>query len=271
MSATDLSLEGAYRKLGRAKEHADALWAGIVGFLQQQAQGGFTDERNGYVVTLKAPDIPSVPPEISLLLGDTVQNMRAALDYLVYQLAKLDDPGVDHERTTMFPVFTTSKKFKDSGRKRIKMLSAPHQAQICALQPYHRGNRADSHPLARLIDLSDQDKHRLLIPTAHQVAGRAPVPVTETKIPGFTVFMFDFEPLVVEAYSGPVPPLNVEMEAHATISITLDDGTRLKELRKIGQIVGLILDSFDGDFPTAAATSAPVQAADWSYPLKPLA
>jgi|SRR5579862_582209 len=262
------SLEGAYRKLGRAKQHSDELWTIILGFLKQHAYGGFTEDRNGYVVTIKVPDVPSVPPEVSLLLGDAIQNMRAALDYLVFQLAKLDDPGVDHERTTMFPVFSKRKDFRDRGAWRIKMLTPQHRARIESLQPYNRGNRADRHPLARLVDLSDHDKHRLLIPTAHRTLGRARVPAVETKIPGYTVFAFDFEPLVVEAYSGPIPPLHVEMEAHGTISVTLDDGTRLKELRNIGLAVNAILDSFDGDFPAPAAAGSPVKASDWGYALR---
>jgi hypothetical protein len=268
MATPTPTLSAAYTKLGHSKKHLDTLWGEIVPFLK--AHGApITDERDGTSLKVKTPVLPAIPEHFSLILGDAVQNMRAALDYLIYQLAKLDDPGVDHEKITMFPVFSDPGEFRRNGVRRIRMLSPDHQARIEALQPYKRGNRAARHPLARLIDLSDHDKHRLLVATAHRTFGRPP-PLINQLPGGLIEYVFDFDPLEEKAKLGIPANLPVEVEAHLLIAVTLDDGTRLRELRHIGRVVNLILDSFDPDFPTAAAPTAPVSAADWFYGLRPV-
>lgn len=67
-----------------------------------------------------------------------------------------------------FPIADTTKEFTDSARRRLQGVSPNAVNVIEAVQPHH-GNP----PLARLRDLSNTDKHRLL----HLVAG---MPETST-------------------------------------------------------------------------------------------
>jgi hypothetical protein len=85
--------------------------------------------------------------------------MRASLDQLVWGLARLK--GIPRRAAFPIvdgPVLTKSKlaSFNDN------LVDVPAEAicEIDALQPYHRGTAYKSHPLWRLDEICNLDKHR---------------------------------------------------------------------------------------------------------------
>jgi hypothetical protein len=99
---------------------------------------------------------PPVPPLASILCGETVYNLRAALDYLVYALAILDTGKIQHG--TQFPIDDAPDRFAQSiERGRLKGLNCAHVANIKSLQPYNSCKWTKV-----LRDLSNPDKHREL-------------------------------------------------------------------------------------------------------------
>src|SRR5262249_17527994 len=110
-----------------------------------------------------------------ILVGEIVYNLRAALDYLIYQLAYLDTGKV--QKGTKFPIedhINSWKTYiiprKSAGRRKwplwLPLLTKGHQAEIEGLQPF-RGCKWTK----TLRELSNPDKHAdLIIIDAHAVA-----------------------------------------------------------------------------------------------------
>ena len=97
-----------------------------------------------------------IPPmRLSVLLGDCVHNMRAALDNLICGLARTVDPRCTCKGTA-FP-FRQSEADWDANFER-DLAGVPSDAQdiIKTLQPWHD----QASPLIMLNRLSNTDKHR---------------------------------------------------------------------------------------------------------------
>jgi hypothetical protein len=114
--------------------------------------------------------ISSLPPidEWSLIVGDCVHNMRAALDQLAWQLdsAPTTGPG-----GTTFPIYI--KEPKSWPTPSVARMPAAAQPIIEGLQPYNEPtpDRIERHPLATLHALDISDKHHVLIAAVGKVAG----------------------------------------------------------------------------------------------------
>src|SRR5688572_7642772 len=103
----DASLDGPRWKIRRAREHLDTLKAD---FRPDPETNRIVIEEHGdwkYVVRaqLSDPDL-----RLCLITGDLVQNARAALDFLTWQLVLLYDGKPGH--WTYFPIETEESQFR---------------------------------------------------------------------------------------------------------------------------------------------------------------
>jgi hypothetical protein len=101
--------------------------------------------------------VPIVPLPISLIVGDAFYNMRSSLDQLVWALVRLTAiPG-----NVQFPIMDDTKS-KTRERFLQQLTGVPSDAIkiIDELQPYHRGLTLKGHPLWRLNEMCNLDKHR---------------------------------------------------------------------------------------------------------------
>jgi hypothetical protein len=159
----------AYLRAARAEKHFADMNALINLFLDgvgQQALRGI--ELDQKTLLPNKPYEPFWPPEMAAIqAGETVQNLRSAMDYLVFELAKLDTGGVEQEGT-QFPIDDSPSSFeqhstpltKKGKPNRLNMLpglSSSHIDAIEELQPYK-----GTYWIRRLRDLSNLDKHRSL-------------------------------------------------------------------------------------------------------------
>lgn len=168
-------------KVGRAKEHRDAL--------EQYERETFAVESNrprlgirldpdtgDYVHFINyMPDLEGFLDRCSLILGDTLHNLRSALDRLAYQLALLKTGGnIRNPKRIQFPICNSVEVFNRDKKKWLREIARDHVAIMERFQGYHRvdGGQAVGpyfHPLSKLRDLTNTDKHRLpislLIPT----------------------------------------------------------------------------------------------------------
>jgi hypothetical protein len=87
--------------------------------------------------------------------------MRAALNYLVYELAQ---PEVRKKGRTQFPIFTNEQDFQSNATSMIEGITGDDRELIERVQPYNATKVPANDPLAILNKLSNRDKHRLLIP-----------------------------------------------------------------------------------------------------------
>jgi hypothetical protein len=129
------------------------------------------------------------PPIVPILIGETIYNLRAALDYLVYELFHLDT-GKSHSGTKFLienTVGSWNAHFPAGISKRelakfwLHQLSASYQASLKGLQPCFGCKWTKT-----LRDLSNPDKHRRLLtvvatveqPSYGAIGGFGPVMVT---------------------------------------------------------------------------------------------
>ena len=153
-------LDSSFLKLRRAKYHlkvVDDLVEGIkkrnpYHIVDEVVRNGQTRER-----ILRFEQVEDVPPDVSLLIGDICNNLRSALDHLLWQLWLLKDPAF--EGNVYFPICDSPVAFNDKRTTGyIKGLSEVQKAAIESLQPYKTGNPA----LSLLRDVNNSDKHRLV-------------------------------------------------------------------------------------------------------------
>lgn len=99
-------------------------------------------------------------PDWSLMVGDSVQNMRAALDHCTWALSSRE---VRNRRPNEieFPIFDSRAKYSSGKAKRLRGVPDEAVAIIDTLQPSAYGNQNPHfHPLWLLHDLARIDRHR---------------------------------------------------------------------------------------------------------------
>jgi len=163
-------LDGCQMKLQRADKHLDELQGAVGAFLSRNPYELLTehnDETGYWNFRVKVRDAP--PLSLSAITGDVVHNLRSALDHLIWQLVSLGPCAPDQRAE--FPIFKDEKHYLREAPK--KMGGAPSAARttIDRLQPYHRGDAAESHPLWMLHELDIIDKHRALHVTTTVLVG----------------------------------------------------------------------------------------------------
>jgi len=152
-------LDYCWERVRRAEEHIAEFEREVMSMHEKQAQAvPFDLDPNPPHAAINI----GMPPEtfagvrFGTLVGETVYNLRCALDYLVFELAKLDS-GSEQERT-QFPIMDTAQDFVGWKERMLKGVNAGHIACIERLQPY---SGCDWTRLLR--DLSNMDKHKQII------------------------------------------------------------------------------------------------------------
>jgi len=162
-------LDGSRARIQRAGDHLEALDATLTRFAKD---GSFriASERDAdteeYVMRIYSERQPPVPPPIiaSVMVGDCLNSLRSALDYVVWQLAKTPS------KKNQFPIFDTPKLFEKESKRYLFSVPTKLWAKFESLQPYP--GRDNTRALGILAKLNDADKHRLLLPGAVASAGR---------------------------------------------------------------------------------------------------
>ncbi len=174
-------LDGCWAKIARAQEHFDSLKTKVgtpsdhaksVAFRQQ-----FNPDARTIKVTLEG--VPELPLEWALIAADALQNLRAALNYLTWELARWRLASIGKTRepslNTQFPIHTKPRAFN---RSMVADLHPDHAAAIEALQPNGANylsqfpeelllaldveTLAATSPLGTLARLTNADKHQAL-------------------------------------------------------------------------------------------------------------
>ena len=223
-------LDGAYEQVNGAREHLDALSPEIEAFAQVVANDVSLKYQKGVVkikgrqivVPIGTANFPinlPTPPRLSRLIGETIQNLRTALDYLVYELACFDAKSIIDN--TQFVIVDCEKDFRKN-LWHLKGLTGEHIAMFERLQPYQR-----CHWTKLLRDLSNPDKHRHLTAVKHPVAFRLDASNTEAILAG----------------------KQVNMNSYASIQIKFSDGTPIIEsLEQLVLDVTQTLNMFKPEF-----------------------
>jgi hypothetical protein len=164
----NISLNGCLAKVARVKEHKDIL--------KDYLRKTFSVDENRIGVGLKfdantsehvtyvsrVPDLGDHFEYIALIVGDILQNLRSALDHLMWQLALWNTGGnIKKPRRVRFPIIADPKDFPSACNDALAEIHPDHRAIIDRFQPYYG---IDGILLGLLNDLWTIDKHRLVIP-----------------------------------------------------------------------------------------------------------
>jgi len=173
MEGSGDALGGVLAKLRRAGRHLAELDLEVTRYVENHPyvpviesypDPDFPAESDWVAFSVAARHVRPLPEAVYLSAGDAVHNIRAALDYLAWQLVLVS--GQTPGKRTEFPIFLD--KPKDRDRDGIPILMNPHPTGLAArlldaqwLQPYH-AREPKRHPLFVLYDLDRIDKHRHL-------------------------------------------------------------------------------------------------------------
>jgi hypothetical protein len=118
-----------------------------------------------YTVTKVAP----IPPELRLIAGDAIQNLRSALDYLAWILAKFNGTDPLKLKHVCFPISDSEPLTKDQKAVFSRQVYGMRQGAVDAIKRINLYKGGDD-TLWRLHRLNIIDKHRLLTAASFAVS-----------------------------------------------------------------------------------------------------
>lgn len=160
------ALDGAYERVNRAGIHLSNL-SRRVNILQTQIRDNtitkgdpkafFSEDGKRVIYYLGTTSwrLDSIPLTIPILVGEITYNLRAALDYLIYELARLDSKEI--KENTQFPIEYEKSRFTRMRKIYLNGVNDKHVEIIERLQPYNKCEWTRT-----LKELSNPDKHRQL-------------------------------------------------------------------------------------------------------------
>ena len=153
-------LDDIRSKVGRADKHIHDFKLAAIRFMETSpyeivAETDLDARKRIYTVTIVTP----IPPQIRLIAGDAVQNLRSALDYLACTLVRIT--GTEPSKQVCFPITESEPLTQEQLAAFARNVKGMRQGAVDAIQrikPYKGGDDA----LWRLYRLNIIDKHRLL-------------------------------------------------------------------------------------------------------------
>jgi hypothetical protein len=234
-------LDDAYFQVERGSEHLAELET-LYGEVRDATIRGSTIEfEKGLIIQPNTPtrlmqvhcEHAPIPKKLKSLVGESANAFRAALNYLITELAVLHK--VPKTRNPQFPIEDSPEKFTKYVRKSLKGFSAPHIAAIQKLQPCEGCDWTKC-----LRRLSNVHKHSKLVLIEHdsEVILEFGEPVDDPANPGSLI-----------------RPMNVQFKP--TLTISLGDGLPVVEtLEVIKTQVAYTLDAFNPEFDALHADNS---------------
>lgn len=171
---------GPRLKVERAKQHVQQLSTDLGSFVKANPIGLIREDnaKTGQS-RWRVTGVKPLPLMWSCYIGDTVHNLRSALDLLVCDLVRAN--GQQVRRKTSFPFSDTRKKFETDGLARIKGVSPTAIRLFQRLKPYKGRNGGKALFLIHELDVLD--KHKMIIPVGAGYA-RIAIKLDAPTLPG---------------------------------------------------------------------------------------
>jgi hypothetical protein len=156
MNSTDL----IRLKIERANKHIDELKSALLAFKNSDPYkiSAKRDPQTRKLIYYLV-DVQPMPMEIACIAGDTLHNLRGALDHLAYRLFRNEAGNAADAKHVYFPIFDDAAKYQAGVNGKVHGMGQDAIDAIDAVKPYKGGNDT----LWRLHRLNNVDKHRLLI------------------------------------------------------------------------------------------------------------
>ena len=151
-------LADALARVAQAKANYVAFANEIQVFLYEYVGGMIKrPEGDDFAIQFRHPKESEVSGPPKVLVGQIVENLRSALDYMVFELSALNDPALN-QRTPQFVIAVDESSFQRQAQRRLRYLSDEQKTLIEKIQPYH-GNPV----LGLLGEMAGAGKHRRLL------------------------------------------------------------------------------------------------------------
>jgi hypothetical protein len=151
-------LAGPLRKIERANHHIHDLRERVNEYLREalfqiKIRNTSSPEKRWVYTEEKNP----IPPDVALITGDVVHNLRSALDHICWGMVV---PIVTKKGSVGFPFVETQDKLEDAIKAR-QMNLAPKRVieELRSLEPYPDGNKF----LHAVHSMNNVDKHRNIL------------------------------------------------------------------------------------------------------------
>ncbi len=159
-------------KTNRAAALKEELTQKISEFLEQFPPTLQLHESKGLTYSVTVHFTRELPSTFSTILGDLIHNYRSALDSATFALVEAHAKGRDFKvEAVNFPI-CVKREYFGIGKWHQKMLPNEIVSFFERLQPFSWAGLEDAqevdseflkgHPLARLQEISNSDKHRLI-------------------------------------------------------------------------------------------------------------
>jgi hypothetical protein len=162
-----LDLSSVRAKLARAQEHAQTVKSEIAAYMGRSPYAIVKHaniEQTRYSIILRVNE-PAPLLRWSLIVADCLNNLRSALDHLIYTIALLEsspNPPA-YEGKLAFPIADCREKFDEAvSQRKLGDLSLEIREVISDMQPYKRPHEMLPPLLSILRGFSNSDKHKLL-------------------------------------------------------------------------------------------------------------
>jgi hypothetical protein len=156
------SIEDVVSKIKWADNHIQHFRTAAVEFMRKNPYSVVVEvDPNVGNKIYNLTKVTPIPPNIRLIAGDAIQNMRSALDYLACGLVRVATKA-EPSKYVGFPIsdsMPTSREEKAAFARQVKGMRKEAIDAIKAIKPYKGGDDT----LWRLHRLNIIDKHRLLM------------------------------------------------------------------------------------------------------------
>jgi hypothetical protein len=225
-------LDGAKLKIVRAEEHLNALKLEVGAYLDTRPYEFIPNSKMNPADPFKQYFRINTPPPLhcGLIIGDIVTNIRAALDYIVWELSVrfFVPPFNDRDRQIVsFPIYENpgERGYTDRMNGLAKRgVPAGVRAEIDAVQP-HKGGYG---PLGLLNHLVNTDKHRVPLLAASWI----PCWAYNFDNSGNILPPTDPDPglyAALQAARLPTDPVAMRVYPNLTVYVSLEDATMPRE------------------------------------------
>ncbi len=153
-------LEDAWARIEQAKANYGSLAEELDKFLYNYVKGmikGFDEKSGNFAIQFRHPKESNIKGRPRVLVSQIVENLRIALDYMIFQLSVLNEPDLN-ERVPQFVIAATEPDFERQANKSLRYLTNEQSSFVEQLQPYHGNNT-----LALLGKIANAGKHRRLL------------------------------------------------------------------------------------------------------------
>lgn len=158
-------LEDALARIEQAKENYASLAKEVHRFLYRYVKGmkkGLDPKTGNFSIQLRHPRESNIKGRPRLLVTQIVENLRSALDYMIFRLSALNEPELN-ERIPQFVIADNQEAFNRQVKTQLRYLTEEQKNFVERLQPYHGNNL-----LALIAKIANTGKHRRLLSVEDQ-------------------------------------------------------------------------------------------------------